>query len=410
MKPRLKSRRLVQTIPLVKAFQSYDLPTAESKIGILFFNLGGPDDQDSVQPFLQNLFKDNDIIQLPVPQWIQNIFAWRVSRKRKKEAQGNYAKIGGGSPILKLTRQQIDLVQAQLAPAFEARGFRAPRTYLAMRYWHPFLKEALSAIEADGITHLMLLPLYPHYCLATTGSSFRELAQLMGQAPHQALAETVNIATICSYYKEPRFLEAQARRIQQSFDQKTWSVPPEARHIVFSAHGIPQKYAVDNQDPYPTQIKESCAALMAQYFPENTWDICWQSRVGPLEWLKPYTEDHMEVLAHAQRDNVLMVPISFVSDHIETLFEMDMLYVPIGEAHGLSHWHRAESLNDDPVFIELLSELCLRLLERPLLCKIRWPESLQNSASDLPVPLPVAVKKVCASAHSQTSPLSLETT
>jgi len=315
--------KTLQTIPLVKPFQFYDLPTPEAKIGILFFNLGGPDDQASVQPFLQNLFKDNDIIQLPVPQWVQNLFAWRVSRKRKKEAQENYAKIGGGSPILRLTQAQMNLVQAQLTPAFEAKGFSAPKTYLAMRYWHPFLEEALAQIQADGITHLMLMPLYPHYCLATTGSSLREFSQLLSQSKWRPLADSINVATVCSYYKEPR--------------------------------------------------------------------ICWQSRVGPLEWLKPYTEDLAEDLAQAGRDNVLMVPISFVSDHIETLFEMDMLYVPVGAKYGLEHWHRAESLNEHPIFVDLLSELCLRLLDAPLLCKVQFP-------NDLTAP---KAPKICATLHSR---------
>ena len=379
---------ILKTIPLVKPFQTYHLPTPEAKIGILFFNLGGPDDQDSVQPFLQNLFQDNDIIQLPVPQWIQNLFAWRVSRKRQKEAQENYAKIGGGSPILRLTQEQIELVQAQLTPAFEAKGFQTPKTYLAMRYWHPFLEEALAQIQADGITYLMLMPLYPHYCLATTGSSLREFSQLLSHKKWQTLAESLNIATVCSYYKEPRFIEAVASTIQKAFDEKKWSVPLKERHIVFSAHGIPKTYATKNKDPYPTQIRESCEAIINQYFPHNSWDICWQSRVGPLEWLKPYTEDLSETLAQAGRDNVVMVPISFVSDHIETFFEMDMLYVPIGEKYGLHHWHRAESLNSHPVFIDLISELCLRLLESPLLCNIQFPEDLTLPQSP----------KICATA------------
>ena len=383
--------KTLQTIPLVKPFQSYDLPTPDAKIGILFFNLGGPDDQASVQPFLQNLFKDNDIIQLPVPQWVQNLFAWRVSRKRKKEAQENYAKIGGGSPILRLTKEQMQLVQAQLTPAFEAKGFSAPKTYLAMRYWHPFLEEALAQIQADGITHLMLMPLYPHYCLATTGSSLREFSQLLGQSKWRPLADSLNVATVCSYYKEPRFLEAVASTIQKAFDEKQWNVPLEERHVVFSAHGIPKDYAQKNRDPYPTQIRESCEMLMQRFFPNNSWEICWQSRVGPLEWLKPYTEDLAEDLAQAGRDNVLMVPISFVSDHIETLFEMDMLYVPVGAKYGLAHWHRAESLNEHPIFVDLLSELCLRLLDAPLLCKVQFPD-------DLSVP---KAPKVCATLHSR---------
>jgi ferrochelatase len=289
----------------------------------------------------------------------------------------------------------MHLVQEQLTPAFQAKGFTAPKTYLAMRYWHPFLEEALAQIQADGITHLMLMPLYPHYCLATTGSSLREFSQLLSQPKWHSLANSLNIATVCSYYKEPRFLEAVASTIQKAFDEKSWNAPLEERHVVFSAHGIPKDYAQQNKDPYPTQIRESCELLMQQYFPHTSWEICWQSRVGPLEWLKPYTEDLAEDLAQAGRDNVLMVPISFVSDHIETLFEMDMLYVPVGEKYGLAHWHRAESLNEHPIFVDLLSELCLRLLDSPLLCKVQFPD-------DLSVP---KAPKICATLHSRATDL-----
>jgi protoporphyrin/coproporphyrin ferrochelatase len=368
------AKRKPKAIPLAKPFQSYNPPTAQSNIGILFFNLGGPDDQDSVQPFLQNLFADNDIVQLPFPKPLQDLFAYRVSRKRKHEACENYAKIGGGSPILQLTREQIELTHQQLIPAFEARGLKPPKTYLAMRYWHPFLKDTLKQIRDDGITHLILLPLYPHYCLATTGSSLREFSQLMATPDWFPLAQRLNLATICSFYKEPRFIEAVAQTMQKAFDEKPWSCPVEQRHVIFSAHGIPKSYSIKNRDPYPRQIRESCEAIMQHYFPNTTWEICWQSRVGRMEWLQPYTEDLAEQRAKEGRDDVLMVPISFVSDHIETLFEMDMLYVTIGAEHGLHHWHRAESLNHSPLFIDLLCELVLRMLNASSLCKVDFTQ------------------------------------
>jgi protoporphyrin/coproporphyrin ferrochelatase len=364
-----------KAVALAKPFQSYTPPTVNSKIGVLFFNLGGPDDQASVKPFLQNLFADNDIVQVPFPQVIQtHVFAKRIAKKREHEAQENYAKIGGGSPILELTQQQIALFQNAIAPDFQARGFELPTCYLAMRYWHPFLSDVLKRIQADGITHLILLPLYPHYCLATTGSSLREFSNLMLTPQWFPMARHLNLSTICSFYKEPLFLQAVAQTMQQAFDEKEWSCPPAQRHIIFSAHGIPKKYAAKNRDPYPRQIHETCHRLMQQYFPENTWEICWQSRVGPMEWLKPYTEDLVEELGQAKRDNILMVPISFVSDHIETLFEMDMLYVPVGAQYGMRHWHRAASLNDSPLFTKLLCELVLRMLDSSSLCKIDFSQ------------------------------------
>jgi len=364
-----KKKKPLAPVALAHAFEAYTPPGPDDQVGILFFNLGGPDDQESVQPFLRNLFRDNDIIQLPFPQWAQEIFAWRVSRKRGHEARENYGKIGGGSPILKLTQMQIDLTREKLTPEFEAQGLKAPKTYLAMRYWHPFCEEALADIQKDGITHLILLPLYPHYSLATIGSSYREWGELMN-GPWSRLAKTLQVSTLCSYYKEPKFLQAIANTMNTAIEANEWGCDRDTIRMVFSAHGIPVKYAAKNKDPYPRQIKMSCELIMEQFFPNNPWDLCWQSRVGPLEWLQPYTEDFMPELGKKGVDNVLMVPISFVTDHIETLFEMDMLYVQDGLDNGMKYCARAMALNDEPVFIELLADLVMRNLNMPSQCKI----------------------------------------
>lgn len=336
----------------------------QHRIGVLLFNLGGPDSLETVRPFLRNLFADKDIIPLPGPQWLQNVFAWRVSKKREKEARHNYQQIGGRSPIEPLTRQQAELLQQALAQ----RGVTVS-TYLAMRYWHPRVETAIEQMRADGITQLVLLPLYPHYSLATTGSSMRELNRLW-----PTLNDDVAVSTVCAYYDYPTYLRAMADTIQQGLDQHSWSCALDDVTVLFSAHGLPVSYVKKNRDPYPKHIRATAEKVMAQYFPRNHWQICYQSKVGPMQWLTPYTEDLLPQLAQEGRDNVLLVPISFVSDHIETLYELDLLYIPQARAAGMTHCHRAPALNDNPLFIQALAELVLQTLSTPYPCRIRWPQ------------------------------------
>ena len=340
-----------------------------SKLGIVLFNLGGPDSLEAVQPFLRNLFADNDIIQLPFPQWLQNIFAWRVSNKRKAEAQENYEQIGGRSPILPLSEEQRDLLQQRLK---QTLGQEVP-IEIAMRYWHPMTDEALTRLRDQGVEELLLLPLYPHYSLATTGSSYRELDRAFDRLNWHPKTHTT-----CAYYDHPRFIDAMVERIQQGLDEHEWSCSKGEVHIVFSAHGLPRKYVQKNQDPYPKQIMQSAALIMQQGFPAQRWEVCFQSRVGPLEWYRPYTEDVIEELVRVQQDNVLFVPISFVSDHVETLFEMDKLYLPMAHEGGLKHIHRAPSLNDSALYIECLADLVQQAMTQQTACRIRFDEVMRR--------------------------------
>lgn len=335
-------------------------------IGILLFNLGGPDSLEAVQPFLYNLFSDNDIIQIPVPAFLQRLLAWRISNKRKKESQENYNNIGGKSPILDFTKAQAEALEQTLLK----RGIQA-KTYIAMRYWHPRCEEALTRIKQDGIKHLILLPLYPHYSLATTGSSLREFERLRKATNTQPWQQ---ISTVCAYYDDPTYLQALAETIQQAMTEQAWSCPNEGIHVVFSAHGLPQGYVKKNRDPYPKQIQQTAALTMAKYFPANSWQICYQSKVGPLKWLQPYTEDLLPHLAKQGKDNVLVVPISFVSDHIETLFELDLLYLPDARELGMRHIHRAPALNYSQTYVEALANLTQRAIDDPNPCRLRLPD------------------------------------
>jgi ferrochelatase len=365
-----KQVKPVALLPQANLFPPNVLPPQQQQIGLVFFNLGGPDSLEAVQPFLYNLFADNDIIQLPIPQWLQNIFAWRVSNKRKKEGQENYHKIGGRSPIEPYSRQQAEGVLALVQPLLAEKGYPSAKCYLAMRYWHPRAVETIEQLKADGVTHAILVPLYPHYSLATIGSSLREWTQVLEQPEHYAYAKGLQQSTLCSHYEHPLFLQAVAETIHTALAEKPWNCPPEDVLLVFSAHGLPVDYVHNNKDPYPRQIKATIDALIAQHFPKNQWQLCWQSRVGKQVWLQPYTEDLIEQLAKEGRDNVLMIPIAFVSDHIETLFEMDMLYVPIGKQYGLRHYHRAAALNNSVTYQQCLAQLVLRAVEQPNICKI----------------------------------------
>jgi ferrochelatase len=371
---------------------------APKKVGVLLLNMGGPNNLEAVQPFLYNLFADNDIVQLPAPPWLQRLFAWRVSHKRKKEAQHNYGAIGGRSPIEPLSRQQATLLQHALAPLFEERCWPTPTCYLAMRYWHPRLSEVLPQLMRDGIEQLVVLPLYPHYCLATTGSSLRELNEELAKPQYAPWKETLQIATVCSFYDEPLYIKAVAETIERGLAQHPFSCPPQQVHLVFSAHGIPVNYGKTNRDPYLRQVQASIEAVMSQHFPQHSFQLCFQSRVGPMRWLEPYTQDLLVQLAKEGRDNVLVVPISFVSDHIETLSELDLEYIPMAHAAGMAHCHRAPALNDSPLFVEALRTLVLRAVEDPTLCRVRLPQLQAETLAPVEANLPAGLLRACSSA------------
>jgi protoporphyrin/coproporphyrin ferrochelatase len=345
--------------------QKPEAQIAAKKVGVLFFNLGGPDSLEAVQPFLRNLFLDNDIIQLPKIPGVQRVFAELISRRRAQASQANYAEIGGASPLLDWSQKQAAAVQAKLL----AQGISVT-PYVAMRYWYPFCGEAIQQIRSDGIEHLILAPLYPHYSLATTGSSFHDYERVLQQTGFQPEQTSV----LCSYYQDPRYLKALAATVEETLSQNKWSVPLEDVLVLFSAHGLPQRFVKKNQDPYPRQIKASAEAVMQQYFPKNRWQISYQSRVGPVRWLEPYTDQLLMKLAKAGQDNVLVVPISFVSEHVETLVELDIEYLPMGREAGMSHLYRAAALNLQPDFIDCLATLIQQAIGSPNLCKVQIPD------------------------------------
>ncbi|NET06598.1 MAG: ferrochelatase [Symploca sp. SIO2B6] len=323
------------------------------RVGILLLNLGGPDGLEDVRPFLYNLFSDPEIIRLPF-SWLQSPLAWFISTRRTKTSQENYRQIGGGSPLRQITEAQADALREQL----QQRG-QEVSVYIGMRYWHPFTEEAIAQIKRDQIERLVIFPLYPQFSISTSGSSFRLLEKLWEEDPSLSRIEHT---VIPCWYQQPGYLQAMAHLIAQELDEFP---NPEQAHLFFSAHGVPLSYVTEAGDPYQEEI-EDCTALIVQTLKRpNDHTLAYQSRVGPVEWLKPYTEDAIVELAQQGIKDLLVVPISFVSEHIETLQEIDIEYREIAEESGIENFRRVPALNTHPVFIEALATLVVEALNAP---------------------------------------------
>ncbi len=320
------------------------------RVGVLLLNLGGPDKIKDVRPFLYNLFSDPEIIRLPVKA-LQKPLAWLISTLRAKKSQANYLDIGGGSPLRKITEAQGQALEAKL----KELG-REAKIYIGMRYWHPFTEEAISRIKDDGIEKLVILPLYPQFSISTSGSSFRLLEEMW--ATDKALQQ-IEYTAITSWYDLPGYLQAMADLIAGELDK--FDRPNEV-HIFFSAHGVPVSYVEEAGDPYQYEIEE-CARLIVQTLNRpNEHTLAYQSRVGPVEWLKPYTEEALQELGERGVEDLLVVPISFVSEHIETLQEIDIEYREIAEEAGITNFRRVPALNVHPGFIDSLADLVIESL------------------------------------------------
>ncbi|MCI5196333.1 MAG: ferrochelatase [Candidatus Electrothrix sp. AW5] len=318
------------------------------KIGVLLLNMGGPEKQEDVRPFLYNLFSDRQIIRLG-PAFLQKPLAALIARKRTPSSMKNYQKIGGGSPLTRITAEQAYALEQSLADdgQFIVRS--------CMRYWPPFADTVIQEMVAAGVTELIALPLYPHYCQATTGSSFADLRQ-----HNKKLGFNVPLQEVRSWPAEPAYIDALAARVQEGLGlfgedaQKT----VQSVQLVYSAHSLPKKF-IDQGDPYVEELQQTIVALEQQISIKGR--LCFQSRSGPVEWLEPSTPDMLEQLAKQGCKNILMVPLAFVSDHIETLYEIDMLYREQAAALGM-RLESTKGLNDDPLFIKALRNLVLRTL------------------------------------------------
>lgn len=323
------------------------------RVGVLLLNLGGPDELRDVGPFLFNLFSDPEIIRIPFPG-LQRPLAWLISTLRTKKSQENYKQIGGGSPLRRITEAQAQALQEQL----QQKGQDA-RVYVGMRYWHPFTEEAIARIKRDRIERLVILPLYPQFSISTSGSSFRLLQKLWQEEP---ALNRIEYTVIRSWYQQPNYLQAMAQLIAQELDQ---FANPDFVHIFFSAHGVPLSYVEEAGDPYQKEIEDCTNLIMQTLNRPNPYTLAYQSRVGPVEWLKPYTEDAIKELGAQGVEDLLVVPISFVSEHIETLQEIDIEYRELAEESGIHNFRRVRALNTHPVFIEALADLVVDALIAP---------------------------------------------
>jgi len=337
--------------------------TSNERIGVLLLNLGGPDSLDDVEPFLYNLFSDPEIITLPsFLAWMNGPVAWVIAKGRAPSSKEGYESIGGSSPQLATTLKQGKAIEAALAK----RGFAAS-SYVAMRYWHPFTSEALDAIKRDGVQKLVVLPLYPQFSISTSGSSLRILEQ--EYYVDQALRQIKNVV-IPAWYNREGYIKSLARLVAEKCDKFE---DPSTPFIFFSAHGLPVKYIESLGDPYKAQSEASVRFTMARLRAlgyTNNYTLAYQSRVGPVEWLRPYTDDVIRQLGSEGVTDMVVVPVSFVSEHIETLEEIDMEYRELAEECGITHWERVPALGLEQDFIDDLASAVIeslpRLEEKPL--------------------------------------------
>ena len=316
----------------------------KKKIAIILFNLGGPDSLDAVKPFLFNLFYDPYIIR--APKYIRLLIAKYISWRREETAKDIYRQIGGKSPILEQTQDQ----------AYELEGFlnkqhrHRYKVFVAMRYWHPFIDEVLEEIVTFSADEILLLPLYPQFSTTTTKSFYTAWNKASPKPSSQ-------VKTICCYPSNPGLIAAIARKLVAAYNE----VETETR-ILFSAHGLP-KSIVEAGDPYQSQVELTVKEILRRAdLSDADYVICYQSRVGPVEWLKPYTDEEIK-RAGIDKRSVIIVPVAFVSEHSETLVELDIEYKHLARAAGVQTYKRIETVQTDVDFIKGLANIVSHSIE-----------------------------------------------
>ncbi|QUY41738.1 ferrochelatase [Acaryochloris sp. 'Moss Beach'] len=325
------------------------------RVGVLLLNLGGPEQLKDVRPFLYNLFADPEILRLPFA-WMQKPFAGFISTLRARTSRDNYRQIGGGSPLRRITEAQAHALQDDL----QAKGCDA-QVYIGMRYWHPFTEEAVARIKRDGIEELVILPLYPQFSISTSGSSIRLLEKIWSEDPE---LQKIKYTVISSWHDRPGYVQVMADFLRQELDQ---FANPEQTTVFFSAHGVPLSYVTESGDPYQQEIEASTQLIMEALERPNPHILAYQSRVGPMEWLRPYTTNVIAHLGQQGVKDLVVVPISFISEHIETLQEIDMEYRHLALESGIENFRRMPAVNIHPDFIDTLSEMVLEYLDKPSL-------------------------------------------
>jgi len=329
-------------------------PECRKKVGVVLFQLGGPDSLEAVEPFLYNLFCDPDIIAFPLARLAREPLARLVSSRRARRVQKHYAQIGGKSPIRELTELQARRLEDELNKTLEAHVF------VAMRYWHPLTEEAIRQVLEHQIRTLVLLPLYPQYSAVTTGSSLNEWKRRF-PSDHE-----VDARVIRDYHTHPLYIASLVERINAGLEEfrKTNGSAlrlPSDVHLLFSAHGVPES-VIRSGDPYQAQIEATMKLVIERGAWPNPHSLCYQSRSGPGRWLRPSLHEALHSLAASQRERVLVAPISFVSDHVETLYEIEIEARELAHHLCIPHFRATQGLNDSPTFIRALAELVLHAL------------------------------------------------
>lgn len=309
-----------------------------NKTAVILLQMGGPDSLQSVEPFLYNLFSDREIIKIG-PAFLQPFIAKMIVKRRAPKSAENYRQIGGKSPLLELTEQQASSLEKHLGDNY--------RCFVAMRYWHPFATETLASIKKENIERIIALSLYPHYSRATSGSSFNDLNLAVERSKN-----TFKLSYIRHFYNHPLYIKALSEKVELALSAFS---EPDRVQIFFSAHSLPQSFIADG-DPYLDHI-QTTVKLVMNNFEHISHHLAFQSRAGPVKWLEPSTGDKLKEIATAGYKDVIVVPLSFVSDHIETLHEIDIEYAEVAHQLGITNFRRIESLNSSPTFIQCLAEL-----------------------------------------------------
>ena len=305
------------------------------KTGVVLLNMGGPDSLSAIQPFLYNLFSDHDIIRIPRP--IQKPVAWLISRLRAKKTRHYYEVMGGRSPQREQTEEQARELQKLLGDSY--------RVVVAMRYWHPFTEEALKELFKEEIERIVLLPMYPQFSSTTTGSSFREFERVYRRSGYP----DIPVLKVESYHNHPLYIEAMVENIRENVNR------PEEYFFLFSAHSLPM-YVIEEGDPYREQTEETVRLIM-EHFPGIDYALGYQSKVGPVKWLEPMTDKLIEEIAGKGVKKVCVIPVSFVCEHSETLYELDVQYGELARELGIEDYVRVPTLRTHPRFMEALRDI-----------------------------------------------------
>jgi ferrochelatase len=310
------------------------------RTGVVLFQLGGPDSLEAIEPFLFNLFCDPDIIDFPFARIGRKPLAKLISSTRARKVQHHYAAIGGASPIRRFTEQQALALQRRLNES----GMNA-RCFVAMRYWHPFTAEAIEQVRVAECDEVVLLPLYPQYSCTTTGSSLNEW--------RRRFQDALPVYPVEPFYRHPHYLDALVEKIEETLARFP---DPRRAELVFSAHSVPVS-VIEKGDPYQQQIEETVELVMRRGGWGNRHRLCYQSKVGASKWLQPSLHKTLRTLAAEKVSEVCMVPISFVSDHVETLGEIDHEGRNEAAELGIAQFEMMPGLNNSPIFISALADL-----------------------------------------------------